>query len=332
MSLRAPEFYWMPEPNVLARTLAPFGNIVGQLALRRMAKTGIRVSVPVVCIGNPVAGGAGKTPTALAMGQLLTHMGRCPIFLTRGYGGDNPGPLLVDRARHMSSHVGDEPLLLAAAAPTVVAYDRVAGAHMACSLGADIIIMDDGFQNPSLAKDIALLVIDSGVGIGNGLCLPAGPLRAPFDQQLARCDGVVLIGQGFTGDAIIAQAQAAQKPVYTARIVPEPLAAGRLAGQAVLAYAGIGRPQKFADTLFRLGAEVRLRAFPDHHRFTEKEAHDLMNEAHRDGLLLVTTEKDAARLSGDPALEHLRNVSDVLPIRLTFDDTRAVAHMLAAAR
>jgi tetraacyldisaccharide 4'-kinase len=326
---RAPDFFWIDPPTLIARILAPVGQVVGKVALKRMGKAGARAAVPVICVGNPVAGGAGKTPTALALAQLLINMGRCPFFLSRGYGGDNPGPVRVDPAQHSVKDVGDEALLLATLAPTVTAHDRVAGAQLAAMQGADIIIMDDGFQNPALVKDIALLVVDAQVGIGNGLCLPAGPLRAPFHAQLERCQGIVLIGWGEAGEWVADEAQAMGKPVYRAAIAPDPLAAGRLAGQSVLAYAGIGRPQKFADTLMQMGVDVRLKAFPDHHRFTPQDARELMDMAIADDRLLVTTEKDAVRLVGDLALETLRAESDVLPIRLTFEDTRAVAQMVA---
>ncbi len=327
--MRAPAFFWDAQPSLIARMLTPLGNLFGQTTLKRMAKAGANMPVPVICVGNPVAGGAGKTPTAQAIAQLLIQMGRTPFFLSRGYGGTQKEPLLIDLALHTAALVGDEPLLLANLAPTIVAADRAAGARLAVEYGADFIVMDDGFQNPSLTKSCSFLVVDAAVGVGNGLCLPAGPLRAPFAEQLAHCQGIVLIGSGERATSIYGYANAMHIPVFPARLVADPLAAGRVADRPLLAFAGIGRPIKFARTLQRLGASVRLRSFPDHHRYTEADALSLMAEAERDGLQLITTEKDAVRLHGSPALEHLRLASDVLPVRLAFEDPRTVTRMLS---
>lgn len=329
--MRAPSFFWDDQPGMIARALAPLGDWYGRATLSRMTKQGTAMAAPVICVGNPVAGGAGKTPTALAIAQMLIQMGRTPFFLSRGYGGTLKGPLLVDAGVHTAAHVGDEPLLLASLAPTVVAQDRVTGAQLALAQGADCIVMDDGFQNPSLTKNCALLVVDAAVGIGNGLCLPAGPLRAPFTEQLRYCHGIILIGDGVRAHSIFDFAQAAGIPVFPARLLPEPLAAGRISDRPLLAFAGIGRPIKFARTLQKLGASVRLRAFPDHHHYTDADAYSLMQEADRDGLSLITTEKDAVRLTGSPALDALRQATDVLPVRLIFNDPRAVIRLLSEA-
>jgi tetraacyldisaccharide 4'-kinase len=313
--MRAPDFWWRAKPSLLARLLKPFGALYGIRTLKRMAQPGQRAPIPVVCVGNPIAGGAGKTPTAVEIARLLSHAGRKPVFLTRGYGGRLEGPVRVDPKQHTAKDVGDEPLLLAKTAPCIVARERVGGAELAAKLG-DVIVMDDGFQNPSLEKDMALLVIDADQGIGNGLCIPAGPLRAPIEEQLARADAVVLVGEGRAASFL---SRRKKLPVLSASLVPDAKAAGALKGRRVLAFAGIGRPQKFSATLKALGADVvRLAAYPDHHVFTAKQARALLDEAARDDLVLVTTEKDFARLSG-PELKWLADKSHALPVRLAFD-------------
>lgn len=319
--MRAPDFWWRRQLTFTARLLAPLGSLYGRIVLGRMEREGTRASVPVICIGNPVSGGAGKTPAAIEIARLLMLSGRRPVFLTRGYGGDEHGPIEVDSMTHAADDVGDEALLLARAAPCVVARDRAAGAALAAKCG-DVIVMDDGFQNPSLSKDISFLVVDSEVGTGNGLCIPAGPLRAPIEPQLARADAVILVGDGKAGDWL---AKRRRPPVLRARLVPDAKAAAHLKGKKVLAFAGIGRPQKFAGTLKGLGAKVvRLAAFPDHHVFTEADARALIEEAEAGGLMLVTTEKDRARLEGS-GLDDLANASIALPVRMAFDKARSVS-------
>ena len=181
--MRAPDFWWRRERSAAARLLSPLGALSGALTLARMRRKGVSPGVPVICVGNPTVGGAGKTPTVIHLARLLAAQGRHPAILTRGYGGSERGPLQVDASLHPASRIGDEPLLLARAAPTWVARDRIAGAGAAMGEGADILIMDDGFQNPSLAKTLSILVVDGGVGVGNGLSIPAGPLRAPLGPQ-----------------------------------------------------------------------------------------------------------------------------------------------------
>ncbi len=319
--MRAPDFWWQENPSFLARLLKPFGSLYGGAVLDRMDREGARASVPVICVGNPVAGGAGKTPAAAEIARLLLMAGRRPVFLTRGYGGALKGPVEVDLNRHDASDVGDEALLLALTAPCVVAHDRAAGAELAARCG-DVIVMDDGFQNAALQKDMSFLVLDSEVGIGNGLCIPAGPLRAPIEPQLARADAVILVGDGSAADWLV---QRRRPPVLRARLVPDTKAAAHLKGKNVLAFAGIGRPQKFAGTLKGLGANVvRLAAFPDHHVFTQKDARVLLDEARAGRLMLVTTEKDSARLAGS-GLDELADAAAVLPVRLAFDKARQVS-------
>lgn len=328
--MKAPAFWQAPRPTLAARLLQPIGWLVGTIAARRMARTGERARLPVICVGNPVAGGAGKTPTALALARILREAGHRPIFLTRGHGGTLSGPTRVDPALHSARDVGDEPRLLAAAAPTILAVDRPAGAALAAAGDADVIVMDDGLQNPSLLKDLALAVVDAGVGFGNKLCLPAGPLRAPMAAQWPRIDALVLVGDGAPGEAVAHEARARGVPVLRARLVPDPDVAATLAGAPVLAFAGIGRPEKFAATLREAGAgRVDLRAFADHHPYTRRELAELLRAAQRHEARLVTTAKDAARL---PATlpDGFRERLTVLPVTLVFDDPEGVATLLTA--
>ncbi|MBS7539649.1 tetraacyldisaccharide 4'-kinase [Ancylobacter lacus] len=317
--MRAPGFWWQSEPAGLARLLAPLGWLGGAVATHRLTRPGLDPGVPVVCVGNPTVGGAGKTPTALTVAQRLKALGRHPVFLTRGYGGRLPGPVLVTPA-HRAVATGDEPLLLARVAPTVVARDRRAGAELAVAAQADVVVMDDGFQNPALAKALSILVVDAAVGVGNGLCLPAGPLRAPLAPQLARAQAVLLIGEGAAGEAVALAALGQGLAVLRGRLAPEAESAARLFGHRVAAFAGIGRPAKFFDTLRQIGATpVLARGFPDHHAYSVPEALELRRAADAGDLQLVTTEKDAVRLLGTPAGEILGPVLRLLPVRLVLE-------------
>lgn len=288
-----------------------------------------RPPVPVICVGNFVVGGAGKTPVSLEIARRLQAAGRRPGFVGSGYGGSAAGPTLVDPARHAATEVGDEALLLAAAAPTVVCRDRAAAARRLLAEGVDVVVMDDGFQNPSLAKDLSLVCVDAGAGIGNGMVVPSGPLRAPFAGQLARSDAVILIGESDAGRPVAAAAREAGKPLLGATLVPPP--AGPWLDRPILAFAGIGRPRKFFDSLAAIGAPVmKTRAFGDHHPFTEAEAAALLAEAERDGLRLVTTTKDMARLSGAAgASAALRARAEAFPVTLSFADAAAIDELLA---
>ncbi len=325
--MRAPAFWWKPAITLTARLLWPFGAIYGALTARRMNRAGADCGPPVICIGNFVAGGAGKTPTAIAVAQALLALGRKPVFLSRGYGSQAIAPRLVDRARHKAADVGDEPLLLATVAPCIVSADKLEGARACVAAGADVIVMDDGLQNPALTKALRIAVVDGAVGVGNGLCVPAGPLRAPLNAQWPHVDALVVIGDGEPGAALARTAEALGKPVLRGLLAPEPGMAMGLAGREVIAFAGIGRPEKFFDTLRALGAEViETEAFPDHHAFTAREIAGLQARAKRRGAALVTTEKDAVRLG--PAAEQLLT----LPVRLALEDEAGVLGLLAALR
>jgi tetraacyldisaccharide 4'-kinase len=316
--MRAPSFWWR-ETGLAAAALAPMAALYGAVAAWRMRQPGRRCGVPIVCIGNLTLGGAGKTPTALAVGRLVQAAGRRPFFLSRGYGGSFAGPVNVDPARHTAREVGDEPLLLAKVAPTIVSRDRRVGTQAARAAGADVVVMDDGFQNPAVAKDIAILVVDGGRGIGNGRVFPAGPLRAPLDAQLARAHALVVIGEGSGATSIVAAF--GERPVFRGRLVPDAAALARLAGQKVLAFAGLGHPQKFFATLDAAGIAVLVRqSYPDHHRYTAREAAALLAEAEEHGLALLTTEKDLMRLLGDDEAAALAQRARALPVRLVVDD------------
>ena len=313
--MREPAFWW-GQAGVAAAALSPFAAIYGAVARRRMIRPGWRASAPVVCIGNPTVGGAGKTPLATTVARMLAAAGEQPILLSRGYGGSLSGPLQIDPARHRAVEVGDEPLLLARAAPTIVARDRVDGAAAALNAGASVIVMDDGFQNPSLTKDFSILVVDAWRGIGNGAVIPAGPLRAPLDVQLARADALVVVGESDVA-ATLAGAAEHGIPTFHASLAPQVNSVATLAGHQVLAFAGIGDPEKFFATLRNAGITIAgTRAFADHHRYTKREAHDLLAHADREGLILVTTEKDAARMRGDDQVVELAARVKALPVTL----------------
>jgi tetraacyldisaccharide 4'-kinase len=300
-----------------AALLTPAGLLYGTGTKARFALAQpYRSTLPVVCIGNFTVGGAGKTPLALAVAALARELGKKPAFLTRGYGGALSGPHLVADGRDQPAEVGDEPLLLAASAPTMLARDRPAGAKAIEALGADLIIMDDGFQNPSLVKDLALIAVDAGAGFGNGGVFPAGPLRAPLGYQLARTDVVVLIGEG---GKPLAKRLKGRVPVIKARLRP-PGDADWLRGQPVFAFSGIGRPAKFFETLKDCGAKLAgTRAFPDHHAFSEADALLLIREAAHHSAALVTTAKDWVRLAAPSGpLAELKACSRVLPVELAF--------------
>ena len=293
--MRAPDFWHSTrlEARACAAMLAPLGALYGlSVRARKAAARPFRSKARVLCVGNLTAGGSGKTPIAMALAQLLKARGRRVVFLSRGYGGRLRGPIAVDPAAHSADDVGDEPLLLAAHAPTVVSRDRARGAALADRLGADVIVMDDGFQNFQLAKDVSLVVIDAETAFGNGHLIPAGPLREPVEQGLARADGVVIIGNS------VVALPAFRGPIIRAGL--RALVSEQISGRSVVAMAGIGRPEKFFATLQSIGARIeRKAAFGDHHRYTVHELQTLKRFAANSGALLVTTEKDFVRLDAD---------------------------------
>jgi tetraacyldisaccharide 4'-kinase len=317
--MREPAFWWRDRGSASA-LLAPVALVYGSIAANRLRRSGARAGVPVLCIGNFTLGGAGKTPTAITLTEMLVQAGETPFYLSRGYGGRNKGPHRVGPADD-AANVGDEPLLLTRSAPTIVSHDRVAGAALAKTQGASVIVMDDGLQNPSLAKNFTLAVIDGRRGIGNGCVFPAGPLRAPLAAQLARTDALLVIGDGNGADPVIANARSRGLPVFHGRLAFSPDAAAELKGRQAFAFAGIGDPQKFFIAVAEAGITVaRQKAFPDHHRFTAEDAADLVMRAEREGLVLITTEKDYVRMGGDAALKALTRRAHVLPVTLALQE------------
>ena len=322
--MKAPAFWWRARPGAAALALSPLGALYGAVAARRMAGLGRPVGVPVLCIGNLVVGGAGKTPTALAVAEWFEAQGERVAFVSRGYGGARSARVVrVDPARDTADAVGDEPLLLARRAPCYVAADRVAAAQAAVRDGASVVVMDDGLQNPALAKDAAIAVVDGGAGFGNGLVLPAGPLRAPARRQWKAIDLVLVIGPGAPGDAAAAQALRHGLPAIRATMEPDAAVVSRLGGRRLIAVSGIGRPEKFFATLAEAGLDVVRRiSFADHHRFTAQDHATLLAAARAAGADLVTTEKDRVRLPADfPAT--------ALPVTLRFDDPDPLDALLA---
>jgi len=327
--MREPAFWWRPGAGKL---LDPLGAIYGAAAERRMEQTGAKAGVPVICVGNLTVGGAGKTPAALAIGHLLLQMRERPFFLSRGYGGRLAGPVRVDPGFHHAAEVGDEPLLLARLAPTIIARDRVAGARTARKGGANVIVMDDGFQNPSLAKDAAIVVVDGTRGIGNGRVLPAGPLRAPLEVQIKQTRAVLIVGPRDGAPRVEQAARRYGVPVFHARLDPDRGSLAALGGRKVLAFAGIGNPDKFFATLTEAGVAVAERTrFADHHRYTAAEAGTLIARADAAGLVLMTTEKDHVRFGGDPALAKLAARANTLPVRLVIEEQDQFREIVAVA-
>ena len=327
LRLKAPGF-WQRPPGLIAGLLAPVAKRYGEKVVARMTRSGTRAAMPVLCIGNFTLGGAGKTPLALMIAELLRQAGETPAFLTRGYGGSVRGPALV-AASDTAVLVGDEALLLAAVAPTIVCADRVAGAALAAKSGASILVMDDGFQNPTLTKDCSIVAVDGETGIGNGLTFPAGPLRAPIHAQMPFASAVVVIGPGDAGTRVLDFARGSGCEVFRARLGVE-AAAPALQGKRVLAFAGIGRPQKFFKTLAELGAViVASEVFADHHPFSERDAARIAMRAQAEKLVPVTTTKDITRLTGGPARDALASMTSTVPVRLILDDEAAMRRFLA---
>jgi tetraacyldisaccharide 4'-kinase len=297
-----------------------------------MRAGGRHAGLPVICLGNLTIGGAGKTPAALAVAQFLHAAHERPFFLSRGYGGRLAGPVRVNPALHRAADVGDEPILLARLAPTVVARDRVAGATFARSAGASVIVMDDGFQNPSLAKDLSLILVDGRRGIGNGRVVPAGPLRAPLERQLDRAQALIVVGAPDGAARVIERAEERKIPLFHGKLEPDRAVVNAIGRRKVLAFAGIADPEKFFATLAAAGIEVANRAgFPDHHRFSAAEALDLVTQARANNLMLLTTEKDLARLTGQPELQRLATHASALPVRLVIEEQDRLRQMILNA-
>src|ERR1019366_7148361 len=315
--MREPAFWYRPS-SWISLLLTPLGALYGLVAGRRLQREGFDAGIPVLCVGNYHVGGAGKTPAVLALTRVLRDIGETPVVVSRGYGGNVHGPIKVDPERDAAVDVGDEPLMLARTVPVIVARDRIGGVALARSQGASVILMDDGFQNPAVAKDASLIVIDGDRGLGNGLLVPAGPLRAPLPPQFARTDALIVVGRGNAAEALAAAIAAQGKPVLSAHFKADDASVASLRGKRVLAFAGIGDPARFFRTLRASGVEiVRERAFADHHPFSESEIGALIAEAKRDALTLVTTEKDLARLRKADGLPGW--AKDIVPFAVTLE-------------
>lgn len=327
--LRAPEFWWHRH-SPIGLALAPVGALYGQVTSRLMARSGVTIGVPVLCVGNLVVGGAGKTPTALEVASVCRKLNLNPGFLTRGYLGKERGPIFVSPATHSAEDVGDEALLLAQFAPTVASVDRPAGARLLALLGANVVIMDDGLQNPSLNKDLSLVVVEAGRGIGNGFVLPAGPLRAPLAAQIRRADVLVVLGEG-SGGRSVRMAARAGRPILRART--EPARRRGLKRRPYLAFAGIAHPAKFYQSLAAAGATIgHTMDFPDHHFFTPADCEAILAEAKSRDLVPITTEKDRVRLTAaSDAAIRLAAATETFPVRVRFEEPRRLTTLIADA-
>ena len=319
--MRAPDF-WAHE-SLYATLLSPAASVYELCTQVRSGLTRpTHASVPVICVGNLTVGGTGKTPVALSIAEHFKTLGKRVHFLTRGYRGRLASPVAVDPINHSARDVGDEALLLARAARTWVARDRTRGAEAAAVAGAEVIIMDDGFQNPSLIKDVSIVVVDGGYGFGNGRLLPSGPLRENLARGLERAQAVVFLEDPIAHN-VIQRPQRATPPWFGARFVPGHEAL-RFAGHRVVAFAGIGRPQKFFDTLQAIGCYVVMaKAYPDHHLYQPDEVMRLVELASETGAHLVTTEKDRVRLPLEA-----RDMVEVVRIFVEYAETDALSRIL----
>jgi tetraacyldisaccharide 4'-kinase len=315
--MRQPEFWWRDTltARLTAAALAPLGILYGaSIAWKHRTRIPYHASLPVICVGNLTVGGSGKTPVAIAIARMLQEQGVSPVFLSRGYGRKDSSALIVDTHAHDAAAVGDEALLLARIAPAIVSRDRALGARIAEARNARIIVMDDGHQNFSLKKDLSLVVVDAESGFGNGRIVPAGPLRESVRQGLHRADAVILVGEGDPALPGIAA------PLLRARLS----GARQFDKERVVAFAGIGRPEKFFATLRDVGAAlVETHAFADHHAYSPDEIADLKTRTAQVRATLITTEKDFVRL-GPKECEGI----EVLPVHAVFDDYAAVTRLL----
>ncbi len=308
--MKTPAF-WQTN-NIISFLFSPLGALYN-FATQYRIKNNIpqKVSIPVICLGNLTAGGTGKTPTAISIAELLQNAGKHPSFITRGYHGKNSA-VLVDKTIHTPQQVGDEPLLLAHAAPTYVNPDRVISAQTAEANGADCLIMDDGFQNPGLFKDLSFIVVDGGYGFGNYKCIPAGPLREYVNNGFKRAQAVIIIGKDKHNIA-----QTTDLPVFYGTIFPK---AHKFTGQTVVAFAGIGRPQKFYNSLLEENINIiKTFDFPDHHYYTEKELREILDFAKKNNAQAITTSKDFVKIP-----EHLKPLFSVLEITIAWQDPQGL--------
>lgn len=324
--------FWFEKPGLKAWLLWPFSYVYNRAAAATMlAKHNSQVPVPVICVGNFVVGGGGKTPTALALAKTARAKGYTPGFLSRGYSGKISTATVVDLQKHNASDTGDEPLLLARQATTVVSSDRPSGAKLLVEQNCDLIIMDDGFQNPKLYKDYSIVVVDSKRGIGNGFSMPAGPLRVNLPEQLSKADSILIIGSENGSDKLIRFAAKAAKPIYSA--ATKLINKAQWKNKFILPFAGIADPHKFFDSLKAAGANIaQVSAFGDHHFFRNDEIKELLGKAELLGAELVTTAKDHVRLVGMGEMHNkLADNSLISEIELEFEDETIAALILDKA-
>lgn len=339
MRLDEPTWWYQVPPAWQARLLHPVAIAYGTASGYRMARPPLyRSRLPVICAGNFTAGGTGKTPLAIVLAEMVRELGHEPVFLSRGYGGSLAGPVMT-LPSHLARETGDEPQLLARTAPVAIARNRVAGAKLIETNAhpGTVIIMDDGWQNPALAKDFSAILVDVHRFFGNGFCLPAGPLRAPLERQMRQADAIILTGgaEAQEVDAAAGKLRAIFRgPVLSASVAPSDETTW-LVGRRVVAFAGIANPERFFGLLSKLGAEVvQRRIFPDHHAFSERDAQALLREAQEAGGALVTTAKDFVRLdTSRPQQARLRDLAKPLPIAMSFGqaDRHRLLMLLAAA-
>ena len=313
--------FWWKKNSWQAFALSPLSYLFGRIAKSRMVfHRATKVNVPVICIGNFIAGGAGKTPTVHLLAKFAVKKNFKVGILSRGYGGAITTPTVVQANKHNAHDVGDEALLHAKKAITVISANRVLGAELLIKQGCTIILMDDGFQNPALHKDFNLVVVDAKRGLGNGFTIPSGPLRVPFKHQLLHTDAVFITGNGDASDQVIRKTARAGKPIFHSTL--DVFGRTKYKGQNVLAFAGIADPSKFFDTLENIDIIIKERkSFGDHHFLTEEECADLIDRSKAQKLKLFMTEKDDVRLKGmGEAQEKVRELSQVVRIALKPED------------
>jgi len=322
----APEF-WITGGKPWPLLLAPMGWVYSTTGkIERLLTRPHRAVIPIICVGNLTAGGTGKTPIALSLARLLAENGITPGFLTHGYGGTARGPLAIDPASHDAALVGDEALLLATTASTWVAKKRRAGILSMIDAGIECAILDDGHQDPSLVKDISLVVVDGETGFGNERCIPAGPLRETVSAGIARADAIIVMGADRAEVRKLVTHIHPELPVLAAHLVPSAAAAG-LKGRRVFAFAGIGQPEKFRATLLQIGANIQeFQAFPDHYPYSDDDITRLLVTAKAADAMAVTTAKDRMRLS-----TKLRAEVTAIEVTAVFDDPAAIWTLMASA-
>ena len=309
--------YWQSN-SLISKILTPLGLLYGfATQMRIKLKTPKKTEIPVICVGNITAGGTGKTPVAISIAKMLVTAMYHPFFVSRGYGGKLQN-VLVNNKKHTAQEVGDEPLLLSEQAPVVINADRLAGANLAVKEGADVIIMDDGFQNPTLYKNLSFLVFDGHYGVGNGKIIPAGPLRETFVNGAKRADALIILGKDKHE-----LAKRSNLPVFYGHTEPTQTAVGNA---DVVAFAGIGHPQKFYHTLQQQGYNVvKTIDFPDHHYYTKTEIEQILQEAKSLNAEVYTTGKDFVKI---PTLYH--NSINVLEVAVVWDEPEKLLQFIQA--